>query len=913
MPTTTGRAPAPLAKLFFASQVLTLLWAVPANAQDAFITTWETTSSNESITIPTKGGSDAADYDFEIDWGDGTTQTITGDDPDPTHTYSSSGTQTVTISTPSAGQAFPRIFFDASADGSGNATNARKLKSIEQWGAIQWKSMDSAFEGADNVTYAATDDPNLSNVTSTREMFCGARSFNGNIGAWDVSNVTTMERTFDGATSFNQNIEAWDVSSVTNMRGMFGGAENFNQDIGAWDVSSVKDMAFMFVGAGRFNQDLGGWDVSGVTNMRAMFSFATSFNGEIGSWDVSSVTTMERMFNGANSFNQDLGSWDVSSVTNMGRMFKNATSYPQNIGSWDVSSVTDMGRMFFRATNFNQDIGSWDVSSVTTMEDMFRRADSFNQDIGEWNVSSVADMADMFQDASSFNQDLGAWDVSSVTTMEGMFRDATSFNGDLGPWDVSSVTNMYLMFNGADSFNQDIGAWDVSSVETMAVMFSGADRFNQDIGAWDVSNATNMRQMFAEATSFNQNIGGWDVSSVTKLGSMFNDTALSPTNYDRTLIGWAGRDLHDGLTSGASGVAYCDSGPFRTHLQQEFGWTINDGGQASDCPTDLTAEGAQSIGSGGLVQFTTGLSVDFKLKSTSGSGRVTIGRFSDPPRNVGDISESSVSQYRVVIVAGPDLSFENTTEVRYDASEFGGINAPSDVFVYSRPVPGTGSFSALTTSAPGTGEIVAETGGFSELVLASGSGNPLPVEVADFEATATKEGARLTWQTASETNNAGFEVQRQKQSGWTQVGYVDSKAEGGTTTEATSYSYAVEDVPVGTHRFRLRQVDRDGRSALIDPVSVGVEMQEALKLSPPAPNPVSVTATLTFAVKEEAETTIRLYNTLGQQVATVYRGTPPAGEVHTTRLETSRLASGTYFLRLQSGSQARTRRLTVVQ
>jgi len=90
-------------------------------------------------------------------------------------------------------------------------------------------------------------------------------------------------------------------------------------------------------------------------------------------------------------------------------------------------------------------------------------------------------------------------------------------------------------------------------------------------------------------------------------------------------------------------------------------------------------------------------------------------------------------------------------------------------------------------------------------------------------------------------------------------------------------------------------------------------MQDAARLGTPAPNPASTDATLSFSVKEQAETTIGLYNTLGQRVAIVYRGTPPAQEEQTVRIEARKLPSGTYFLRLRSGSQMRTQRLTIVR
>ena len=192
----------------------------------------------------------------------------------------------------------------------------------------------------------------------------------------------------------------------------------------------------------------------------------------------------------------------------------------------------------------------------------------------------------------------------------------------------------------------------------------------------------------------------------------------------------------------------------------------------------------------------------------------------------------------------------------------------------------------------------------------------LPVELAEFEAVQTGEkAAELSWQTASEISNAGFRVQH-KASGdeaWTTLGYVESKADGGTTTDAQSYRFSAEDLSVGTHQFRLEQVDLDGTATVHDPVTVELQMKEPLRLAAPAPNPVSGQATLSFAVKESQTATLRLYDALGQEVATVYEGTPTAGESQAVQFEATDLASGMYFLRLRAGSHVRTQRLTVVR
>jgi hypothetical protein len=191
---------------------------------------------------------------------------------------------------------------------------------------------------------------------------------------------------------------------------------------------------------------------------------------------------------------------------------------------------------------------------------------------------------------------------------------------------------------------------------------------------------------------------------------------------------------------------------------------------------------------------------------------------------------------------------------------------------------------------------------------------PLPVEFASFEATQSDGAVQLTWTTASETNNAGFRVQHATGEGaWRTLGFVDSKAAGGSTTQAQSYRFAASDLAVGTHRFRLEQVDLDGTTHLSDVVTADVEMRNALRLSAPAPHPISGSATLSFAVRDAAETTVSLYNVLGQKVRTLYTGTPTAGERQTVQLSTDGLASGTYLLRMQADGATTTQKVTVLR
>uniref|UniRef100_UPI0025B8062F BspA family leucine-rich repeat surface protein n=1 Tax=Maribacter sp. TaxID=1897614 RepID=UPI0025B8062F len=142
----------------------------------SFETTWNTTNTStgssavNEITIPTNPG---YTYNYNIDWGDGNIETnVTGD---ITHIYASQGLHTILIS-----GTFPSIYFNNTGD---------KLKIIEilAWGTIQWETMENAFYGCENINFDAIDSPDLSQVSTLKNMFKNASSFNGIINNWNVS------------------------------------------------------------------------------------------------------------------------------------------------------------------------------------------------------------------------------------------------------------------------------------------------------------------------------------------------------------------------------------------------------------------------------------------------------------------------------------------------------------------------------------------------------------------------------------------------------------------------------------------------------------------------------------------------------------------------------------------------------
>ena len=215
----------------------------------AFVTTWAV-SAGQRLTIPTTATPPGNDYDYSVDWGDGSA--TSGHSGDAGHTYTNAGTYTVTI----AGN-FPYLYINGGAAGT-------LIRSVEQWGDQRWVSMQNSFSGATNLRFSPNaGQPDLSVVNSMRSMFQGASGFNSPIGHWDVSNVVRLEHMFQNAISFNQDLSAWDVSNAGNFSRMFNGATSFDQDLGDWDVSSATSLVDMFhnVTLSRENYDslLAGW------------------------------------------------------------------------------------------------------------------------------------------------------------------------------------------------------------------------------------------------------------------------------------------------------------------------------------------------------------------------------------------------------------------------------------------------------------------------------------------------------------------------------------------------------------------------------------------------------------------------------------------------------------------------------
>lgn len=337
------------------------------------------------------------------------------------------------------------------------------------------------------------------------------------------------------------------------------------------------------------------------------------------------------------------------------------------------------------------------------------------------------------------------------------------------------------------------------------------------------------------------------------------------------------------------------------------------------------------------------LTADRALNSPSSADPAGLGAVLSASVDLGDVTvtrghaaqtasngNESIRRYYDIAPSGTNSGLSATLTHTYTDAELNGLSESGLELFKSTDGGSTWSEEGVDSRDASTNEVtLSGIESFSRWTLGS-EASPLPVELASFEATteeasaAGEEAVRLSWTTASEQNNAGFEIQRRTEGApsggtWKEVGFRDSKAPGGTTTEPKTYRFTDEDLPYAadTLSYRLRQVDASGAATLSDPVRVARSGVSSLQLKETYPNPAQRRVTVRFAIPDGAapaaqgEATLRLYDVLGREVQAVRTSAEPGR--HETQLSVQDLASGVYVLRLRAGGNAQTQRLTVVK
>ncbi|MCB0326667.1 MAG: BspA family leucine-rich repeat surface protein [Bdellovibrionales bacterium] len=277
----------------------------------AFVSVWRTDVENQTITLPLRSG---YNYDFTVDWGDGSSidHVTSSSDPLAMHMYEEKGTYEVTIE-----GLVESWYFN-------NTGDKEYIIEVKNLGDVGWKNLESAFHG------------------------CGQLS---SFAGGNTSEVTSMRRMFYSATFLvSLDVSSFDTSKVTDMSGMFFGTYNVTSlDVSKFDTSKVIDMHNMFAYVASQSLDVSSFNTSMVENMSAMFyAMSSLLSLDLTNFDTSKVTDMSHMFSQMVSISMlDLSTFDTSQVVDMRNMFALDENLSMlNLNNWDISNVSYSNAIF---------------------------------------------------------------------------------------------------------------------------------------------------------------------------------------------------------------------------------------------------------------------------------------------------------------------------------------------------------------------------------------------------------------------------------------------------------------------------------------------------------------------------------------------------------------------------------------
>jgi len=211
------------------------------------------------------------------------------------------------------------------------------------------------------------------------------------------------------------------------------------------------------------------------------------------------------------------------------------------------------------------------------------------------------------------------------------------------------------------------------------------------------------------------------------------------------------------------------------------------------------------------------------------------------------------------------------------------------------------------------------------------SDTPLPVELSTFNVNAV-EGtkAQLQWETATEVNNYGFEIERKvvsenvnvtqiainlsnNEEAWVKVAFVEGH---GNSNSPKLYSFTDKNL-IGGSKFvyRLKQIDIDGTFEYSDEVEIEV-LPTKYELMQNYPNPFNPATKIRFSLPEDAKIAINIYNILGEKVASVLNEELKAGfhEVDFTSNSAGyRLSSGVYIYAIEAKNFSQVKKMILMK
>ncbi len=250
------------------------------------------------------------------------------------------------------------------------------------------------------------------------------------------------------------------------------------------------------------------------------------------------------------------------------------------------------------------------------------------------------------------------------------------------------------------------------------------------------------------------------------------------------------------------------------------------------------------------------------------------------------------------------LSFTITTSA-HNLQAMVPVNSDSGTLIQIKQNGNPISFTSQTIKGIPYAFFAAST---SSIVAVYSAPGPLPVSLLNLKATASGDDIIVSWQTASESNNRGFEVQRSKDAfNWTPIGFVNGAGQSDTLI---SYTYTDPDLDPAIYYYRLRQVDFDGNFTYSPVVSATISNDGKLALYQNYPNPFIQTTTIRFDLPRDQNVKLSVYDVNGREIKVLVNGFTQSG-THTISVDGSSLSSGLYYYKLTADDGTAVRKMII--
>lgn len=488
-----------------------------------------------TVTLPLVNG---YNYNFIVDWGDGTVGQVTSaTDTDRVHTYSSGGTYTIKMTGTLEGWV-------------GNTTGMKEyIVEVTQWGRTGFKSVtmysctrlvgcygklitsqttfNNTFEGCSVMTTCEVGDWDMSGKTSLSRTFWNCGSLTSlDVSLWDISNCTNLAGTFYECGSLTSlDVSNWNVTKVITFEeggyGTFWGCRNITSfDVSGWVLNTTSNVVFngVFGGCQKLTTigDISGWNTSKVSSFANTFSnchVLSSSTFDPSGWNVSNSTSFGGMFSACRSFTSlDLSAWTFKPATNinMAKMFYDCRLLTTIGATTSWATKLNFSEMFYNCYSLNYlDVSNWDTSGTTATYWAF------------YNCYSLTSL------------DVSGWDVSNIITWNnggyGCFYGCTGLTSlDVSSWIFSTtkgISFVGVFTNCSNLQTLDVSGWNTEKFTTLQGTFSGCVKLTTlNVSSWVTTALTNTIATFKNCQLLTSiDISGWNMSNVTADSEMFNN------------------------------------------------------------------------------------------------------------------------------------------------------------------------------------------------------------------------------------------------------------------------------------------------------------------------------------------------------------------------------------------------------